>query len=106
MLRYRPAALKAFQAGLEISETLTKRDPSNTQWQVDLASICFNLGNLENLLTTSTRRAHLQRGLDILLRLKQAGLLHANQDNTALIDKQIQKLDALPPILWAGIKPP
>ena len=106
MLRYGPAALKAYQASLEISETLTKRDPDNTQWQVDLAISYFSLGTLENLLAPSNRRAHLQRGLDILLRLKQAGRLHANQDITASFEKEIQKLDAAPPILWAGLKPP
>jgi hypothetical protein len=32
MLRYGPAALKAYRAGLEIRETLTKHDPTNIQW--------------------------------------------------------------------------
>jgi hypothetical protein len=106
MFRYGPAALKSYQAGLAIAEDLTKRDPDNIQWQVDLSKFNFNLGTLENLLAPSTRRAHLQRGLDILQRLKQAGRLYANQDITASFEKEIQKLDLAPPIRWAGLKPP
>ena len=79
---------------------------ANTQWKVDLLIFNFNLGTLENLLAPTTRRAHLQRGLDILQRLKQAGRLHANQDHTASFEKEIKKLDAAPPIRWAGLKPP
>jgi hypothetical protein len=105
-LGYGAYALKSFQAGLAIAEGLTKRDPTNTQWQVDLAFSYFNLGMLKNILASSIRRAHLQRGLDILLRLKQAGRLHANQDVTAEFEKEIQRVDAAPPILWAGPKPP
>jgi hypothetical protein len=30
-----PRALAAYQAGLAIREGLAKRDPANTQWQVD-----------------------------------------------------------------------
>ena len=36
MLRYGPAALKAYWADLENRETLTKHDPTNIQWQVYL----------------------------------------------------------------------
>ena len=106
MLRYGPAALKSYQAGLAIAADLTKRDPANTEWQVGLTKLYFNLGTLENLLAPSTRRAHLQRGLDIQLRMKQAGRLHANEDTTASFEKEIQKLDTAPPIQWAGLKPP
>ena len=99
-------ALKAYQKSLEIKETLTKLDPANTQWQVDLTIVCLNLGTLENVLAPSTRRAHLQRGLAILLRLKDSGKLHPSQDNTALFVKQIQKLDAVVvPFPWTGAKP-
>ncbi|MEB3155880.1 MAG: tetratricopeptide repeat protein [Cyanobacteriota bacterium] len=87
-----PAALAAFQAALAIREGLAKRDPANNLWQVDVAISCSRLGTLEGLLDVSTRRAHLQRGLDILLSLKQSGRLHANQDHTAWFEAKIRKL--------------
>ncbi|MFN9646362.1 MAG: hypothetical protein ACK6BG_14860 [Cyanobacteriota bacterium] len=89
-------ALAAFQASLAIAEGLAKRDPANTQWQVDLAISCSKLGTVERLLDVSTRRAHLQRGLDILLTLKQSGRLHANQDFTPWFEAKIQKLNGVP----------
>jgi hypothetical protein len=70
------------------------RDPANTQWQVDVAMSCGNLGMLEAALPTNTRRTYLQRGLTISLALKQAGRLHTNQDYTALFEEHIRKLDS------------
>jgi hypothetical protein len=61
---------------------------------------CLSLGTLKTLLAPSTRRAHLQRGLDILLRLKQADRLHTNWDNITLFEKEIRKIDAVLPTLW------
>jgi hypothetical protein len=86
-------ALAAYQAALAIREGLAKRDPANTQWQVDMAVSCSKLGTMDQQLPVSTRRAYLQRGREILIALKQAGRLHSNQDYTAWFDEQIQKLD-------------
>jgi hypothetical protein len=50
-----PGALAAYQAGLAIGEDLAKRDPANTQWQVDVAVSCSKLGTMDQLLPVSIR---------------------------------------------------
>jgi tetratricopeptide (TPR) repeat protein len=87
-----PGALAAYQEGLAIAEALARRDPANTQWQVDVAVSCWKMGSLDSLLSINDRRKYLQRGRQILLKLKDAGRLHANQD---WIGKFDQALDAL-----------
>jgi predicted negative regulator of RcsB-dependent stress response len=40
-----PGALSAYQEGLEIVEALVQRDPTNTQWQCDLAASKERIGD-------------------------------------------------------------
>jgi tetratricopeptide (TPR) repeat protein len=49
-----PGGLAAYQAGLVIAEGLAKRDPANTQWQVDIAVSCGKLGSLEHFIDSRT----------------------------------------------------
>ena len=85
-------ALAAYEAGLTIREGLAKRDPANTEWQVDLAASCCKLGSLDSLLSISTRKEYLCRGREILLALKRSERLHASQDFIGWFDQVIQKL--------------
>ena len=87
-----PGALAAFQAALAIREGLAKRDPANTEWQVDVAVSCSKLGTIESLLSVAERCSYLQRGRDILLALKESGRLHANQDYIGWFEEQLQRL--------------
>jgi hypothetical protein len=87
-----PGALAAYQAGLAIREGLAQRDPANTQWQVDVAISCGRLGSLSAVLPISTRKEYLVRGREILLALKRAERLHANQDATRWFDQAIHSL--------------
>ena len=88
-----PGALAAYQACLRIREGLAMRDPANTQLQVDLAMLCGKLGTLKTALPIKTRRTYLKRGLTIILALKQAGRLHANEDRQAMFERDIRMLD-------------
>jgi hypothetical protein len=85
-------ALASYQKGLAIAEALALRDPANTHWRVDVAVYCLRMGSLDSLLPIDDRREYLQLGLQILLKLKDAGSLHANQDWIGEFD---QALDAL-----------
>ncbi len=85
-------ALAAYQAGLTIREGLAKRDPANTQRQVDVAVSCAKLGSLESLLSIQERREHLSRGLALLLEIRQAGKLYANQDWTGWFEQALNSL--------------
>ncbi|MFM7514098.1 MAG: NB-ARC domain-containing protein, partial [Cyanobium sp.] len=87
-----PGALAAYQAGLRIAEGLAKRDPANTQWQVDLAVSCAKLGSLNSLLPIHTRKEHLLRGRAILQALKSSGRLHPNQDSISWFDRALAGL--------------
>jgi tetratricopeptide (TPR) repeat protein len=87
-----PAALRAYQEGLAIAEALAKRDPANTAWQVDVAVSCSKLGSLDSLLPAKDRKDYLLRGQQILLTLKEAGRLHANQDWTGWFNQAIDNL--------------
>ncbi len=87
-----PGALRAYQESLVIREALAKRDPANTKLQVDVAVSCWKMGSLDSLLSINDRRDYLQRGRQILLELKDASRLHANQDSIDWFD---QALDAL-----------
>jgi tetratricopeptide (TPR) repeat protein len=88
-----PDALAAYQAGLTIAESLAKRDPANTGWQVDLAVSCAKLGSLDSLVSAQQRKEYLSRGLKLLSALKQAGRLHANQDWSAWFDNALGSLN-------------
>ena len=74
-----PAALAAFRTGLDIDQALAARDPANAQWQVDVVVACSKMGSC-GALPRDDMRVHLQRGLDILNRLHDAGRLPPNQD--------------------------
>jgi hypothetical protein len=87
-----PGALAAFQAALAIAEGLAKRDPANTEWQVDVAISCSRLGSLNPLLPIYTRKEYLLRGRAILLALKQSGRLLPNQDSTPWFDRALASL--------------
>jgi hypothetical protein len=43
-----PGALAACRRSLAICEALAARDPTNTQWQTDLAAVCAKLGMLQH----------------------------------------------------------
>jgi hypothetical protein len=87
-----PGALAAYQAGLAIREGLAKRDPANTQWQVDVAVSYANLGSLDSLVSMQQRKEYLSRGLKLLTDLKQADRLHARQDWTGWFDSALRSL--------------
>jgi tetratricopeptide (TPR) repeat protein len=87
-----PGALAAYQAGLAIAEGLAKRDPANTEWQVDLVVSCAKLGSLDSLVSIQQRKEYLSRGLKLLSALKQAGRLHPNQDWTGWFDSALRSL--------------
>jgi hypothetical protein len=85
-------ALTAYQAALTIAEGLAKRDPANTQWQVDVAVSFAKLGSLESLVSMQQRKEYLSRGLELLSALKRAGRLHPNQDWTSWFDNALCSL--------------
>ena len=88
-----PAALRAYQEGLAIAEALAKREPANTAWQVDVAVSCSKMGSLGCLLPARNRKQYLLAGQQILLRLKEEGRLHANQDWTGWFDQALNSLE-------------
>ena len=88
-----PGALEAYEAGLAIAEALSKRDPANTQWQVDVAVSCARLGSMGDFLPVSGRKEYLDRGREILRSLKRAGRLHANQDWIGWFEEAIERLE-------------
>jgi hypothetical protein len=88
-----PGALAAYQAGLTIREGLAKRDPANTQWQVDVAVSCGKLGSLDSLVSMQQRKEYLSRSLELLSALKQAGRLHPNQDWTSWFANALRSLE-------------
>ena len=90
-----PGALAAYQAALTIREGLAKRDPANTQWQVDVAVSCSKLGSLDSLLSAADRKEYLQRGRNILISLKNAGKLHPSQDHIDWFDQALKGMKEL-----------
>ena len=86
-----PAALAAFRTDLDIAQALAARDPANAQWQVDVAVSCLKIGSC-GALPRDDRRVHLQRGLDILTRLHDAGHLPPNQDGRVWFTDRLDEL--------------
>jgi hypothetical protein len=84
--------MAAHQAGLAIRERLAKRDPANTQWQVDVAVSYAKLGSLGSLVSMQQRKEYLSPGLELLSALKQAGWLHANQDWSSWVYNVLRSL--------------
>jgi len=87
-----PAALAAYRKGLAIAEALAARDPADAQWQTDVAVSCAKLGALDHAQSVETRRDYLLRGREVLLKLKSAGRLMANQDWTEWFEQQLGQL--------------
>ena len=87
-LRRADAALDAYRQRHLIAERLTRLDPSNVRWQVDLAISYGRLGSVP-VLPLSERQAFRQQGRDIVSRLKAAGRLISAEDQIDL-----SKLDA------------
>ena len=77
------AALKSYQAGLEIAQTLVRMDPGNAEWQVDVAVSCWKLGQKLGSAggSIAQRQAWLQQGLDVLQRLHREGRLAPNRQS-------------------------
>ena len=88
------AALKSYQASMEIRRKLAERDPGNAQWQTDLAFSCWKLSQLDTpALPKAERRALLKRGLAVLERLQQRGRLTPDKQTWPEMFRQaLQKL--------------
>jgi tetratricopeptide (TPR) repeat protein len=67
----REQALAAYRAEFEISETLARRDPANTEWQRDLMISCWKISDND----PAAARAFFVRALDIVRGLEAAGRL-------------------------------
>jgi hypothetical protein len=78
-----PGALAAYRRG----------DPANTGWQTDVAVSCARLGTLDQGQNREARQRYLLRGREILVRLKSAGRLMANQDWITWFSKQLATLE-------------
>lgn len=87
-----PDALASYREALAIREALAAHDSSNTLWQIDVAASCGKLGALKHGQSIEVRHAYLVRGKQILVSLKNAGRLSANQDWIAWFDEQLEKL--------------
>jgi tetratricopeptide (TPR) repeat protein len=94
-------ALAAHHVGLAILERLVRRHPTNTKWQVEAVMICAKLGTIGNALPLPSRKQFLNRGHQILLSLKRAGILtlqhHNTQELTDLFDQGIRELESEEP---------
>jgi hypothetical protein len=88
-----PGALAAYRRGPAIAEALAARDPANTGWQTDVAVSCARLGTLDQGQNREARQRYLLRGREILVRLKSAGRLMANQDWITWFSKQLATLE-------------
>ena len=72
------AALKSYQAGLDIAERLAAGDSRNAQWQRDVAVSWWNLASLGGALgSLQDQQAKLQKGLQILTTQRDRGPLPA-----------------------------
>src|SRR5207245_5524458 len=62
-------ALVSYRRGLEIAETLAKRDPGHAGWQRDLAVSYHKIGSLEAIGNPGEARELLEKGRAIIDRL-------------------------------------
>lgn len=70
------AALASFQANLVITERLADSDPRNAVWQRAVVNSYWNLASLGDVAgSVQVRRSWLKKGRDILLVLRERGLL-------------------------------
>jgi hypothetical protein len=67
----REQALAAYRAGLEIRETLARRDPANTLWQRDLIVSCVKISETN----PSEAPTCLAKALEIARTLEASGRL-------------------------------
>lgn len=88
----RSQALAAFQASLAIAEATVKQDPANQWWQIGIVRSCLASGSIGGLLPVSTRRRYLQRGRQIMLKVKEVDKLDIFVDHTAEFDQKIRNL--------------
>jgi hypothetical protein len=79
---------------MAIAEALEKRDPANTQWQVDEAVSCAKLGSLDCLLLIQDHQEYLSRGLNLLTTLKQAGRMPIRIGQVGLIARCVYQRTA------------
>ena len=86
-------ALQNYRADLAIAEKLARQDPSNAQWQGDLAFASWRVGTLWGQLEPASKpeaRAMVQKARDILLALKQGrGLTRLQQGWLDAIERQL-----------------
>jgi hypothetical protein len=74
------AAIRSLQAGMAIAQKLAAADPSNSQWQTDVAVLAWKIGTLKGSPQSDTeRRAVLAHGLTILESLTQQQRLAPTQ---------------------------
>jgi hypothetical protein len=66
--------------GSSVAEALAAHDPTNIQWQADVAVSCAKLGTFDHGVPSNEKRAFLLRGRQILVDLKNHGRLLPNQD--------------------------
>jgi hypothetical protein len=69
-------------------------DPGNTQWKVDVAISCKNLGLLRSMISEQERKAFLELGRKILVSLKNSGQLHPDHDEISWYERALKKFNA------------
>ena len=79
-----PGALASYRKGLAIREGLAALDPTNVQWQIDVAVSCAKFGT-QTGLTQPERRSYLQRGLQIQQALSASDRLAPNSELDRLV---------------------
>lgn len=84
--------MAAFQASLAIAEATVKQDPANQWWQIGIVRSCLASGSIGGLLPVSTRRRYLQRGRQIMLKVKEVDKLDIFVAHTAEFDQKIRNL--------------
>ena len=86
------AALASFRTSFSALEGLAGRDPTNAKWQVDIAECCSKLASIESL-DRQERRFFLQRGRDILQRLRDEHRLIPGEAWVARLDGGLPVLE-------------
>lgn len=90
------AAAQAYRDGLGIRKQLAASDPSNTQWQIDLAVSCSKLGTYTGL-SLDERRGFLLDGLKIQQDLHDSSRLAPNQNWIGWFKERLKELDGTVP---------
>ncbi len=88
-------ALVSYRRGLEIAETLARRDPSHAGWQRDLAVSYHKIGSLEAIHDPGEARELLEKGRAIIDRLAQIAAYQAQwRSDLSRFDEVLKTLDA------------